>query len=309
MPIDPRTASLIVGGANLAASVGSGIGASSRQKRAIKAQKEADALAWQRSQEAATTAYNRSVDMWNQENEYNSFANQSARMEAAGMNPATMYGFGSGSNANIASASAPDAIPADVPAVTSREPMDNPVGESIVQGLRSAVSDVVSLQSSLQALDRQKIENDILRADKIRAESDLDDYLHGTDLSEVESWQSTDESGNPVVETTRTTRRSESGRARKVRGDESAVSGAVQSIAESAARTRLVDNTIGLQTALTSLYSSQKKMTDAQAAYYSKQADLLQKDLDNYIKNWGGPVGAVLTPIVQAFGGFLRGRR
>ena len=42
--------------------------------------------------------YEKNLEMWNRENEYNTPANQRKRMEAAGLNPALMYGSGSVAN-------------------------------------------------------------------------------------------------------------------------------------------------------------------------------------------------------------------
>ena len=46
----------------------------------------------------AANAYQRQVDFWNMTNQYNTPANQRNRLEAAGLNPALMYGSGSGAN-------------------------------------------------------------------------------------------------------------------------------------------------------------------------------------------------------------------
>lgn len=46
----------------------------------------------------AANAYQRQVDFWNMTNQYNTPANQRKRLEEAGLNPALMYGSGSGSN-------------------------------------------------------------------------------------------------------------------------------------------------------------------------------------------------------------------
>lgn len=52
---------------------------------------------WQNTQakKAATTAYNREVELWRMNNEYNTPAAQIQRLKDAGLNPALIYGTGS----------------------------------------------------------------------------------------------------------------------------------------------------------------------------------------------------------------------
>lgn len=70
------------------------------------------------AREAATTAYNRSVDMWNKTNEYNTPAAQMERLKAAGLNPNLVYGMGSSGTANSFTAqqsSTPKHQPVQIP--------------------------------------------------------------------------------------------------------------------------------------------------------------------------------------------------
>lgn len=64
-----------------------------RQKAAQKRQNEANAT-------AAELAYQREQEMWNLQNQYNSPQAQIERLRAGGLNPALMYGGGSGSSAS-----------------------------------------------------------------------------------------------------------------------------------------------------------------------------------------------------------------
>ena len=52
------------------------------------------------ARQAATTAYERSKEMWNLSNEYNTPSAQMERLKAAGLNPNLVYGMGSSGNAN-----------------------------------------------------------------------------------------------------------------------------------------------------------------------------------------------------------------
>lgn len=60
------------------------------------------------AKEQAELAYQRELEMWNKQNDYNNPLNQMARLKAAGLNPNMMYGSGSGSaSGNAAPASTP----------------------------------------------------------------------------------------------------------------------------------------------------------------------------------------------------------
>lgn len=83
----------LVGGAALGtakSAVESGISDRSYKKRAD--------YDYELGEKQAENAYQRQLEFWNKTNEYNTPANQRARLEAAGLNPALMYGSGSGSN-------------------------------------------------------------------------------------------------------------------------------------------------------------------------------------------------------------------
>jgi hypothetical protein len=83
----PIIGPLIVGGSQLASSAIGAIGANRANRRTIQANKEAAELEW-----------NRNIDFWNKQNEYNSPVNQMKRLSEAGLNPNLVYGSGATAN-------------------------------------------------------------------------------------------------------------------------------------------------------------------------------------------------------------------
>lgn len=53
---------------------------------------------YRRNKNLAKYAYNKDLEMWNRQNEYNLPVNQMERLDEAGLNPNLMYGTGSGAN-------------------------------------------------------------------------------------------------------------------------------------------------------------------------------------------------------------------
>jgi len=95
MPIDPGTAMMITGGAN----VGQGLFSLGQAKK----QRE-----WASNE--SQKAYNRQLEIMNLQNEYNSPKSQMARFAAAGLNPALMYQQGNSGNTAVSS---PEYSPAE----------------------------------------------------------------------------------------------------------------------------------------------------------------------------------------------------
>lgn len=91
--MDPATASLIVGGTQAASNIGTNV---------------ANALMYKRqrvdNRQDATTAYQRSIDMWNMNNAYNDPSAQMERLKQAGLNPNMVYGGGATTEASAPSA-------------------------------------------------------------------------------------------------------------------------------------------------------------------------------------------------------------
>lgn len=92
----------ISAGSGLLGSVIGGIFGAQQQKREFENQKSLMELNNKYAEQAATTAYERQVEQWDRENEYNTPAAQRARLEEAGLNPALMYGTGGAANAGNA---------------------------------------------------------------------------------------------------------------------------------------------------------------------------------------------------------------
>lgn len=70
------------------------------------------------SREAATTAYQRDMDMWDKTNKYNAPEAQMQRLKEAGLNPNMIYGHGSSSSTGQASSSMPKHQNYEQPAYT-----------------------------------------------------------------------------------------------------------------------------------------------------------------------------------------------
>ena len=91
--MDPVTASLIVGGTQAASAAGTNVANALMYKR-----QRAD------NRQDATTAYQRSIDMWNMNNAYNDPSAQMERLKQAGLNPNLVYGGGATTTASAPSA-------------------------------------------------------------------------------------------------------------------------------------------------------------------------------------------------------------
>ena len=82
-----------LGGAALGAGKAAVEGAISDKSYEKRAQ-----LDYEYGEKQAQSAYQRQLDFWNMTNQYNTPVKQRERLEAAGLNPALMYGAGSGAN-------------------------------------------------------------------------------------------------------------------------------------------------------------------------------------------------------------------
>lgn len=139
MPI----AAAIGAGASMLSGVFSGVGANKRQKRAIAAQKEENALArkWNEAMYDKSVANNRAdvADM----RAYNDPKAVMNRLKAAGLNPDLMYGGGPGAlvQAQVGnSASAPGYSPTDMGGLVNSAPSAGEIaGNAISQGLDNAI--------------------------------------------------------------------------------------------------------------------------------------------------------------------------
>lgn len=91
--MDPATAALIVGGTQAASTAGTGVANMLMYKRQRNDNRQ-----------DATTAYQRSIDMWNMNNAYNDPSAQMERLKQAGLNPNMVYGGGATTAASAPSA-------------------------------------------------------------------------------------------------------------------------------------------------------------------------------------------------------------
>lgn len=97
----------------LVGAVGSILGSSINSSANVKAQREANAA----NMELAKYKYEKDLEMWNLQNEYNTPSAQMARFAAAGLNPNFMYGQGTAGNAT----SSPSFEAPNIEAYTNRD--------------------------------------------------------------------------------------------------------------------------------------------------------------------------------------------
>ena len=112
---------------------------------------------WFNNITGATDAYNKSLEQWNRENEYNKPINQMARLKEAGLNPNLVYGNG----AQSVSASSPRASSAGA------------------GGLSSLVSSILSIANVYHDLKQKDASTEQIKLNNAMLKKDLkyyDDY-------------------------------------------------------------------------------------------------------------------------------------
>lgn len=149
----------IVGG--IISGIGSllgGIGSSAMNNKAVKDTNKANMeiakyqAQWQ--QQENEKAYQRSLNMWNLQNEYNSPTQQMARIRAAGLNPNLVYGNGVAGNS---SGSAPQYEPAKFNAPT----MQAYRGWNL--GISDAISQFLAYRTAKAQVDNMEAQNSLIR--------------------------------------------------------------------------------------------------------------------------------------------------
>lgn len=149
----------IVGG--IISGVGSllgGIGSSAMNNKAVKDTNKANMeiakyqAQWQ--QQENEKAYQRSLNMWNLQNEYNSPTQQMARIRAAGLNPNLVYGNGVAGNS---SGSTPQYEPAKFNAPT----MQAYRGWNL--GISDAISQFLAYRTAKAQVDNMEAQNSLIR--------------------------------------------------------------------------------------------------------------------------------------------------
>lgn len=113
--------------------------------------------------ELAKYQYDKNLEMWNMQNEYNSPANQRARMEAAGFNPNYMAGGGASSTGN--------ASPASMPQYNMQAPSYDPVNfYSSIIGAANGLMQLRATRANVEKIEAQTgklgIEEQFLRDTK-----------------------------------------------------------------------------------------------------------------------------------------------
>lgn len=149
----------IVGG--IISGVGSllgGLGSSAMNNKAVqdtnKANMEIAKYQAQWQQQENEKAYQRSLNMWNLQNEYNSPTQQMARIRAAGLNPNLVYGNGVTGNS---SGSTPQYEPAKFNAPT----MQAYRGWNL--GISDAISQFLAYRTAKAQVDNMEAQNSLIR--------------------------------------------------------------------------------------------------------------------------------------------------
>jgi hypothetical protein len=149
----------IIGG--IISGVGSllgGLGSSAMNNKAVqdtnKANMEIAKYQAQWQQQENEKAYQRSLNMWNLQNEYNSPTQQMARIRAAGLNPNLVYGNGVTGNS---SGSTPQYEPAKFNAPT----MQAYRGWNL--GISDAISQFLAYRTAKAQVDNMEAQNNLIR--------------------------------------------------------------------------------------------------------------------------------------------------
>lgn len=141
---------LIAGGASL---LGSALGFGS-QKKTNKANMELAKYQNEWQTQENEKAYQRNLQMWNLQNEYNSPTQQMARLRSAGLNPNLVYGSGVTGNS---AGSTPQYQPADI----KRAELSSYRGWN--QGLTDAVSNFLAFRSNRAQVENMEAQNSLIR--------------------------------------------------------------------------------------------------------------------------------------------------
>ena len=135
-----------------------GLGSSAMNNKAVqdtnKANMEIAKYQAQWQQQENEKAYQRSLNMWNLQNEYNSPTQQMARIRAAGLNPNLVYGNGVTGNS---SGSAPQYEPAKFNAPT----MQAYRGWNL--GISDAISQFLAYRTAKAQVDNMEAQNSLIR--------------------------------------------------------------------------------------------------------------------------------------------------
>lgn len=141
---------IIAGGASL---LGSALGFGS-QKKTNKANIELAKYQNEWQTQENEKAYQRNLQMWNLQNEYNSPTQQMARLRSAGLNPNLVYGSGVTGNS---AGSTPQYQPADI----KRAELSSYRGWN--QGLTDAVSSFLAYRSNRAQVENMEAQNSLIR--------------------------------------------------------------------------------------------------------------------------------------------------
>ncbi len=110
----------------------------------------------------ASKEFQRNVDLWNLENEYNKPVNQMARLKEAGLNPNLVYGSGATTLA----------------ASTHGAPRSTESWQGVKAGFMDTINAYQDLRQKDATTENLKIQNELLRQQERVAKKDADIYLN-----------------------------------------------------------------------------------------------------------------------------------
>lgn len=201
MPLTLAAATALSAGANL---LGSGINAwqSRRNVRDTNRAnvKQAD-IAYQRNKELAQYTYDKNVEMWKMQNQYNAPGAQMQRLQEAGLNPHLMYGKGTVGNAQAMPTMQQTPYVSPKIDYTGRQSIAGSIGQAGL-GTLAQMLDVenkrIQLRASELGIDAQKLQNGLKRIEleinealkdsrKTKGQSEVTTQLYNEFIKSIEA--------------------------------------------------------------------------------------------------------------------------
>jgi hypothetical protein len=154
-----------------ATAIGAGINAWQSRRNVVdtnRANVKQASVAYQRNKELAQYTYDKNVEMWKMQNQYNAPGAQMQRLQEAGLNPHLMYGKGTVGNAQAMPQMQQTPYVAPRIDYTGRQSISGSVGQAGL-GTLAQMLDVenkkLQLRASELGIDAQQLQNGIKRID------------------------------------------------------------------------------------------------------------------------------------------------
>ena len=279
--MNPQLAATLANAAsNVAGSIIGAGSASNLNKKNRQWQEQQNTVAYERQQEMQRQQNDWSAAQAQIERDWNSYANQSALMEEAGINPAVMYGWNGSSAVGMSTSNnAPDASTGSVDSYSLNTPTRSG-GSVLAESLGSAVPQMVAVMGSIEQLRALQIEN---RRNSIKAGQEVLDNVYYSD----ERFNKHERDDMDTVE-----------RAYQVRGgmvdDQYLVPGIVKDRERQDAEIENLKQLSKTQITLQSLNAELAVSEGSKRAKIAKEIELLEKDVKNYwlrhVEVFGGAV-------------------